>query len=97
MPEQAQPAPRTFVLVHGSWHGGWCWSRVARILERHGHKVYTPTLTGLGTDISGYDVVTGVDGVAHARSNTTICLFLRPRQTLISLQPRLLRQGDCLP
>jgi pimeloyl-ACP methyl ester carboxylesterase len=45
---QAQAAARTFVLVHGSWHGGWCWRRVADRLEQHGHKVYTPTLTGLG-------------------------------------------------
>jgi pimeloyl-ACP methyl ester carboxylesterase len=45
---QAQDAARTFVLVHGSWHGGWCWRRVADRLERRGHKVYTPTLTGLG-------------------------------------------------
>src|ERR1700742_4943621 len=44
----AQAAPRTFVLVHGSWHGGWCWRRVADRLEKRGHKVYTPTLTGLG-------------------------------------------------
>ena len=40
--------PHTFVLVHGAWHGGWCWRRVADILERQGHKVFTPTLTGLG-------------------------------------------------
>ena len=45
---QAQAAPRTFVLVHGTWHGGWCWRRVADALERKGHKVYTPTLTGVG-------------------------------------------------
>lgn len=38
---------RTFVLVHGAWHGGWCWRRVADRLQEHGHKVYTPTLTGL--------------------------------------------------
>ena len=38
----------TFVLVHGAWHGGWCWRRVADLLEAKGHKVYTPTLTGLG-------------------------------------------------
>src|SRR5258708_23843408 len=44
----AQAAPRTFVLVHGSWHGGWCWRRVADRLEKRGHKVFTPTLTGLG-------------------------------------------------
>lgn len=38
----------TFVLVHGAWHGGWCYSRVARILRSKGYDVFTPTLTGLG-------------------------------------------------
>jgi pimeloyl-ACP methyl ester carboxylesterase len=45
---QAQAAARNFVLVHGSWHGGWCWRRVADRLESKGHKVYAPTLTGVG-------------------------------------------------
>jgi pimeloyl-ACP methyl ester carboxylesterase len=40
--------PPTFVLVHGAWHGGWCYSRVARILRDRGYDVFTPTLTGLG-------------------------------------------------
>ena len=39
---------RTFVLVHGAWHGGWCWRRVADRLAAAGHRVFTPTLTGLG-------------------------------------------------
>jgi pimeloyl-ACP methyl ester carboxylesterase len=47
-PADAQTTSKTFVLVHGAWHGGWCWRRVADVLERQGHKVYTPTLTGLG-------------------------------------------------
>jgi pimeloyl-ACP methyl ester carboxylesterase len=47
-PALAQSGPRTFVLVHGAWHGGWCWRRVADRLERRGHKVYAPSLTGLG-------------------------------------------------
>jgi pimeloyl-ACP methyl ester carboxylesterase len=38
----------TFVLVHGAWHGGWCWRRVADRLGADGHKVFAPTLTGLG-------------------------------------------------
>jgi pimeloyl-ACP methyl ester carboxylesterase len=38
----------TFVLVHGAWHGGWCWKRVAARLRQAGHEVFTPTLTGLG-------------------------------------------------
>jgi pimeloyl-ACP methyl ester carboxylesterase len=38
----------TFVLVHGAWHGGWCWRRVAQLLRKAGHDVYAPSLTGLG-------------------------------------------------
>lgn len=41
-------APRTFLLVHGAWHGGWCWRDVASFLRSSGHRVFTPTLTGLG-------------------------------------------------
>jgi pimeloyl-ACP methyl ester carboxylesterase len=37
----------TFVLVHGAWHGGWCWARVRDRLAAAGHRVFTPTLTGL--------------------------------------------------
>jgi len=44
----AQTAGQTFVLVHGAWHGGWCWSRVADRLRAAGHRVFTPTQTGLG-------------------------------------------------
>ena len=38
----------TYVLVHGAWHGGWCWNKVTTLLRAEGHEVYTPTLTGLG-------------------------------------------------
>ena len=37
----------TFVLVHGAWHGGWCWDRVRRALRARGHDVFAPTLTGV--------------------------------------------------
>lgn len=37
----------TFVLVHGAWHGGWCWEAVAGILRARGHRVGAPTQTGL--------------------------------------------------
>jgi pimeloyl-ACP methyl ester carboxylesterase len=39
---------RTYVLVHGAWHGGWCWVRVAERLIAAGHRVFAPTQTGLG-------------------------------------------------
>ncbi|WP_312792330.1 alpha/beta fold hydrolase [Sphingobacterium sp.] len=38
----------TFVLVHGAWHGGWCWQAVSQQLTDAHYKVYSPTLTGLG-------------------------------------------------
>ena len=40
--------PATFVLIHGAWHGGWCWKKVRPLLQSAGHIVHTPTLTGLG-------------------------------------------------
>lgn len=34
----------TFALVHGAWHGGWCWDRVRPLLEANGHRVVAPDL-----------------------------------------------------
>jgi pimeloyl-ACP methyl ester carboxylesterase len=41
-------AGATFVLVHGAWHGGWCWRDVQALLTARGARVFCPTLTGLG-------------------------------------------------
>jgi pimeloyl-ACP methyl ester carboxylesterase len=61
--------PHTFVLVHGAWHGGWCWRRVSDLLEKRGHKVFTPTLTGLGERShllrEGIDVSTHVTDIVN--------------------------------
>jgi pimeloyl-ACP methyl ester carboxylesterase len=38
----------TYVLVHGEWSGGWIWEKIAPVIRRAGHPVFTPTLTGLG-------------------------------------------------
>ena len=53
----------TFVLVHGAWHGGWCWRRVADRLRRDGHVVFTPTLTGLGE--RAHLLAPGIDLATH--------------------------------
>ena len=37
-----------FVLVHGAWHGGWCWRRVVQALAVAGHRAHAVTLTGVG-------------------------------------------------
>jgi pimeloyl-ACP methyl ester carboxylesterase len=39
---------QTYVLVHGAFFGGWCWKFVAAALRERGHRVFTPTLTGVG-------------------------------------------------
>lgn len=38
----------TYVLVHGGWHGAWCWKKVIPLFQQAGHRLVTPTLTGLG-------------------------------------------------
>lgn len=35
-----------FVLIHGAWHGGWCWSGVIKELENAGHTAKAPTMPG---------------------------------------------------
>ena len=37
-----------FVLVHGAWHGAWCWRHVLQALTAAGHRAHAVTLTGLG-------------------------------------------------
>jgi pimeloyl-ACP methyl ester carboxylesterase len=48
MAAQTPGKPRAFVLVHGAWHGGWCWRRVTDRLTAKGHYVVAPTLSGVG-------------------------------------------------
>ena len=73
--------PRVFVLVHGAWHGGWCWARVAPLLRARGHRVFTPTQTGLGErahllsrDITFETFVQDVVGVMEAEELDDVVL-----------------------
>ena len=47
-PSMEQPDNVTFVLVHCAFGGGWAWKYVAPLLRQRGHRVYAPSLTGLG-------------------------------------------------
>ena len=38
----------TYLLVHGGWHGAWCWKKVIPLFQQAGQQLFTPTLTGLG-------------------------------------------------
>ena len=53
----------TFILVHGAFHGGWCWDLVKPILEQYGHNVYSPDLPSHGGDLSVTEEVTLSDYV----------------------------------
>ena len=48
----------SFILVHGSWHGGWCFDAVAALLEADGHAVIAPDLPGMGGDEAALRAVT---------------------------------------
>jgi pimeloyl-ACP methyl ester carboxylesterase len=78
---RAQSARKTFVLVHGTFAGGWMWRRVSDLLENKGHKVFSPTLTGLGErshllskDINLDTQITDIVNVIKWESLENICL-----------------------
>lgn len=50
--------PRTFILVHGAWHGAWCWHRLTPLLEARGARVVAPDLPSMATDPAPADQVT---------------------------------------
>ena len=53
-----------FVLVHGSYQGGWIWQRVAARLRAAGHTVYAPTLEGCAE--RRHELRAGIDTTMHA-------------------------------
>jgi pimeloyl-ACP methyl ester carboxylesterase len=88
----------TFALVHGAQHGGWCWERLAPLLEERGHRVVAPDLPCDDPDagIAQYaqvliDVLDGVDDdvvlVGHSLGSLTIPVVARrrPIQRLVFL------------
>jgi pimeloyl-ACP methyl ester carboxylesterase len=63
----------TFFLVPGAWHGGWCWWKVRPILEADGHRVFTPTLTGLGE--RAHLLTPDINLTTHIQDVTATILF----------------------
>jgi pimeloyl-ACP methyl ester carboxylesterase len=59
-----------YVLVHGAWHGAWCWQRVLPGLLASGHRAFAVTLTGLGERAAAPgpapSLATHIDDVAGA-------------------------------
>ncbi|GAA3829607.1 alpha/beta fold hydrolase [Amycolatopsis tucumanensis] len=71
----------TYLLVHGAWHTGECWTRVTPLLEAAGHRVLAPTLTGYGDTVHlagpevGLDThVADVTGLIRAEDLTDVVL-----------------------
>ncbi len=69
------------VLVHGGWHGGWVWREVEDLLRARGHRVFSPTMTGLGerahlahADITPDLHVDDICGVLRANELTDVTL-----------------------
>jgi pimeloyl-ACP methyl ester carboxylesterase len=63
----------TFVLVHGTGHGGWCWQKVARAMRASGSDVYAQTLTGLGDRAHLIDC--GVDLTTHVTDVSSLLFY----------------------
>jgi pimeloyl-ACP methyl ester carboxylesterase len=61
-----------FVLIHGSWHGGWAWQAVIRQLAMRGWRAYAPTLPGHGPDAER-------TGITHRGCVDSVVAFIRQR------------------
>jgi len=68
---------RTFVLIHGASHGGWCYDRVAAILRSQGHRVFSPTLAGLAErasmDARRINLTTHIDEIVALFERENLC------------------------
>lgn len=76
----------TFVLVHGHWHGPWCWERVEELLRAAGHRVISPSLPcedpAAGCEVNAQAVVEAIGDrpegrlvlVGHSAGGMTIPL-----------------------
>jgi pimeloyl-ACP methyl ester carboxylesterase len=80
MPGILADAP-AFVLIHGAFHGGWCWRRVGDLLAATGARVFAPTMTGLGERAHLLNDTVGIEtffrdaiGVIEAEELTDIVL-----------------------
>ena len=80
-PVRTGAKPKTFVLVHGAWYGGWCWDGVAQALRAQGHRVTTPTCPGVGEqahllskDITLSTFITSISAHIHYENLSDVIL-----------------------
>lgn len=51
-------AQKTYLLVHGAWHGAWCWDKVVPEMRAKGHNVIAIDLPSHGKDTANADNIT---------------------------------------
>lgn len=71
----------TYVLIHGAWHGAWCWERVVPLLAAAGHTVVTPALAGLGNRAA--ELHPGIDLETHVAEVTALIEPGGPRDVIL--------------
>lgn len=70
--------PTTYLLVHGAWHGAWCWYKVSPLLEAQGHRVIAIDLPSHGADkspaeqVAFEDYINKVVQVASAQTGPVV-------------------------
>ena len=64
---------KTFVLIHGAWHGGWAWKEVIDCLAKKGHRAYAPTLAGHGPEATRV-------GITHQHCVTSVVAYIEEHQ-----------------
>jgi pimeloyl-ACP methyl ester carboxylesterase len=63
----------TFVLIHGTWHGGWAWDTVVRELSEQGHRAHAPTLAGHGPGVARL-------GITHQDCVASVVAYIDQRK-----------------
>jgi pimeloyl-ACP methyl ester carboxylesterase len=71
----------SFILIHGSWHGGWCFDALKALLEAQGHEVVAPDLPGMGGDEAELRAVT-LEG--WTRFTVDLCRMARQRPVILA-------------
>jgi pimeloyl-ACP methyl ester carboxylesterase len=66
---------KTFVLIHGTWHGGWAWREVVHCLASKGHRAHAPTLAGHGPGATRL-------GITHRDCVSSVVDYIRQRSLL---------------
>jgi pimeloyl-ACP methyl ester carboxylesterase len=82
IPTERDKKMSTYLLLHGAWHGAWCWQKVTPLLELAGHTVIAPDLPGSGSDLTPLAAVTFA---SYVQCITDALDALPPDETIILL------------